>query len=86
MISDTNGMIIMNWNSPELWIFIGLGVLVILVLIKLFTFSSYTKNTFNQLNTKIDSLNRSNEAFRELNNKIDHMNKSVSQLPEQPIL
>lgn len=71
------------WNYTFVWVGIVVAVVFILVLVlvwaKLSSVSRTSKQSFKDLNNKIDSMSRTNDAFSELNAKIDSLNKTNEQ-------
>lgn len=71
------------WNYTLVWVGIIVAAFFILVLVlvwaKLSSVSRASKQSFKDLNNKIDSISRTNDAFSELNAKIDSLNKSTNE-------
>ena len=71
------------WNYTLVWVGIVVAVVFILVLVlvwaKLSSVSRTSKKSFKDLNNKIDSMSRTNDAFSELNAKIDSLSKTNEQ-------
>jgi len=71
------------WNYSLVWVGIVVAVVFILVLVlvwaKLSSVSRTSKKSFKDLNNKIDSMSRTNDAFSELNAKIDSLSKTNEQ-------
>jgi predicted PurR-regulated permease PerM len=69
------------WTYSLVWVGIVVAVFFILVLVlvwaKLSSVARASKQSFKDLNNKIDSMARTNDAFSELNAKIDNLNKST---------
>jgi uncharacterized membrane protein YgaE (UPF0421/DUF939 family) len=71
------------WNYTLVWVGIVIAVFFILVLVlvwaKLSSVSRASKQSFKDLNAKIESMSRTHDAFSELNAKIDSLNKSSNE-------
>jgi uncharacterized membrane protein YccC len=71
------------WNYTLVWVGIVVAVFFILILVlvwaKLSAVSRASKQSFKDLNNKIESMSRTNDAFSELNAKIDSLNKSTNE-------
>jgi uncharacterized membrane protein YccC len=72
------------WNYTLVWVGIAVAVVFILILVliwaKLSSISRVSKQSFKDLNYKIDSMARTNDAFSELNAKIDSLNRNSNDL------
>jgi uncharacterized membrane protein YgaE (UPF0421/DUF939 family) len=71
------------WTYSLVWVGIVVAVVFILILVlvwaKLSSVARATKQSFKDLNNKLDSMVRTNDAFSELNAKIDNLNRSTSE-------
>jgi predicted PurR-regulated permease PerM len=71
------------WNYTLVWVGIVVAVFFILILVlvwaKLSSVARASKQSFKDLNNKLDSMARTNDAFSELNAKIDNLNKSTNE-------
>jgi uncharacterized membrane protein YccC len=71
------------WDYTLVWVGIAVAVVFILILVlvwaKLSSVSRASKQSFKDLNNKIDSMARTHDAFSELNAKIDSL-KSTNEL------
>jgi uncharacterized membrane protein YgaE (UPF0421/DUF939 family) len=73
-----------NWyNYSLVWVGIVIALFFILVLLlvwaKLSSVSRVSKQSFKDLNNKIESMARTHDAFSELNAKIDNLNKTTNE-------
>lgn len=70
-------------NLPLVWVFIAVAIVIIVLLVlfwvKLSSISRTSKQYYQDLSKKIDSLSRTSDAFSELNAKIDRMNNSSNE-------
>jgi len=71
--------------SPYFWISAVIILFLIFALLKLLAFNRVTKNSFKDLNNKIDNLYRTTDAFKELNSKIDNLNRNTEDLKKNTI-
>jgi uncharacterized membrane protein YgaE (UPF0421/DUF939 family) len=71
------------WTYSLVWVGIVVAVFFILILVlvwaKLSSVVRASKQSFKDLNNKLDSMVRTNDAFSELNAKIDNLNKSTNE-------
>jgi uncharacterized membrane protein YccC len=71
------------WNYTLVWVGIVVAVVFILILLLLWarisSVARVSKQSFKDLNNKLDSMVRTNDAFSELNAKIDHLNRSTNE-------
>jgi hypothetical protein len=69
------------WTYSLVWVGIVVAIFFILVLVlvwaKLTSVARVSKQSFKDLNNKIESMAKTNDAFSELNAKIDNLNKST---------